>query len=111
MTKARHRVKKRSWAFSDSKSLGVITTSRVLDEGAPVLLVTHDADDEGWQFLCGTTNDPEDGRIVHLGEMIKMDETLLDVADLPLGWMAERDEVGGEWTRYPNPRQEEDEDD
>ena len=27
-------------------------------EGAPILLVTHDADDGSWQFLCGTTEDP-----------------------------------------------------
>jgi len=87
-------------SFLDDMSHGVLTTAAVL-AGAPILLVSHDADDGGWQFLCGTTNDPADGRIVHLGELIAMDSTLNDVADLPLGWLAFRSAIGGEWTREP----------
>lgn len=87
-------------AFQEHPDLGVLTTSRVLS-GAPILLVTHD-DDGDWQFLCGTTNDPVDGRIVHLKHIVAMDPTVSEVADLPLGWRAFRDEVGGSWTREAN---------
>jgi hypothetical protein len=86
--------------FEEDPRLGVITTAPVL-AGAPIMMVSHDADDGGWQFLCGTTNDPADGRIVHLAEMVALDPTVTEVADLPLGWVAFRAKVGGEWTREP----------
>jgi hypothetical protein len=86
--------------FSDDPRLGVITTAPVL-AGAPILMVSHDADDGGWQFLCGTTTDPTDGRIVHLEDIVAMDATVTQLADLPLGWVAFRKSAGGEWTREP----------
>lgn len=86
--------------FNEDPKLGVLTTSHVL-AGSPILMVSHDADDGGWQFLCGTTNDPADGKIVHLDEIVAMDSTVREVADLPLGWLAFRDAVGGQWKREP----------
>ena len=71
-----------AWPFEDSRNTASITTRQVLD-GAPVLLVTHDDDDGSWQFLCGTTDDPADARVVGLGEMYKRDPSLGEVADLP----------------------------
>src|SRR5690348_10727794 len=64
-------------AFKEDPRLGVITTARVL-AGASIMMVTHDADDGGWQFLCGTTNDPVDGRIVHLADIVAMDPTVTE---------------------------------
>jgi hypothetical protein len=86
--------------FAEAPELGVLTTSNVL-EGAPILMVSHDDDDGGWQFLCGETNDPAHGRIVHLAAIIALDATVCEIADLPLGWVAFRDFVGGSWTREP----------
>ncbi|WP_437327752.1 hypothetical protein [Sorangium sp. So ce381] len=86
--------------FEEDPHLGVITTAPVV-AGAPILMISHDADDGGWQFLCGSTTDPGDGRIVHLEEIIAMDPTVEEVADLPLGWVAFRSKVGGAWTREP----------
>ncbi len=87
--------------FRENPRLGVITTITVLEGAASVLLVSHDADDGGWQFLCGTTDDPKDSRIVCLADLVDRDRTLAEVADLPLGWVAFRTAVGGEWTREP----------
>lgn len=87
-----------SWPFADSPNTASITTRQVL-EGAPVLLVTHDADDGSWQFLCGTTNDSEDARVVGLGRMYRRDTTLGELADLPEGWRAFRAGVGLPWSR------------
>jgi hypothetical protein len=86
--------------FGENPRLGVVTTAAVL-AGAPILMVSHDADDGGWQFLCGTSNAPEEGRIVHLEEIVGMDPTVTEVADLALGWLAFRSAVGGEWHREP----------
>ena len=89
-----------SFNFADDPRLGVVTTAPVL-AGAPILMVAHDADDGGWQFLCGTTNDPAEGLIVHLHEIVERDQTLNEVADLALGWIAFRSAVGAEWQREP----------
>lgn len=90
----------KNWTFDEEPRLGVITTAPVL-EGAPILMVSHDADDGGWQFLCGTTTDPADGRIVHLEEIVAIDPTVTQIADLRLGWVAFRRVAGGEWIREP----------
>jgi hypothetical protein len=90
----------RTSGFDEDPRLGVITTAAVVG-GAPILMVTHDSDDGGWQFLCGKTNDPEEGRGVHLTEILSADPTLREVADLPLGWVAYRASVGDPWTREP----------
>lgn len=86
--------------FNENPALGVLTTKAVLS-GSPILMVTHDSDDGGWQFICGTTNNPDDGRIVHLEDIVEMDPTVQEVADLDLGWIAYRAEVGGAWKREP----------
>ena len=54
------------WPFSEPSNLAAFTTTHVLREGYPVLLVSHDHDGD-WQFLCGTTNDSAHGAIVCLG--------------------------------------------
>ena len=90
-----------SWPFAAPPNTASITTRQVL-EGAPILLVTHDADDGGWQFLCGTTDDPADARIVGLGQMYKRDATLGELASLPEGWHASRSAVGQPWHRGPS---------
>jgi hypothetical protein len=88
------------WPFADKPNTASITTRQVL-EGAPILIVTHDADDGGWQFLCGTTDDPADARVVGLGQMVKRDATLGRLADLPEGWRASRASPDGRWQRGP----------
>jgi hypothetical protein len=89
-----------SWPFADSPNTASITTRQVL-EGAPILLVTHDDDDGCWQFLCGTTNESEDARVVGLGQMYSRDITLGELADLPEGWRASRSAAGLPWHRSP----------
>jgi hypothetical protein len=89
--------------FDEDPDLGVITASVVLG-GAPILMVSHDEDDGGWQFLCGTTSDPDDGRVVHLDHIVAMDPTVTELVDLPLGWVAHRASRDEGWTREPNPR-------
>jgi len=37
-----------------------------------------------------------------MADVLKRDPSLREIADLPPGWSAERDNVGSEWLRYPN---------
>jgi hypothetical protein len=96
----------RTWAFDDPPNVATYTTRRVLDEGHPILLVTHDEDDGAWQFLCGTTNDAAHGRIVGLECIVDLDPSLIELADLPLGWRAWRESPGKAWIREPRPTDE-----
>ena len=91
------------WPFADAPNTTTITTVHVLDGRLPICLVTHDADDGTWQFLCGTTNAPADGRVVGLDCILGLDPELAELADLPLGWRAWRERPGAPWHRGPRP--------
>lgn len=87
------------WPFDDPPNTVTITTRQVIEQGLPILLVTHDADDGCWQMLCGTTNDTEDARVVGLGEMYEQDPSVGQLADLPLGWRAWCPNKEAPWVR------------
>lgn len=94
-----------NWPFDDAINTAAFTTRPVLEQGLPVLLVSHDPEGD-WQFLCGTTTELEDCKLVCLGCAFQRDPTLAEVADLPLGWLAEREAAGGAWERFPCPEDE-----
>jgi hypothetical protein len=97
----------KEWPFADPPNVATFTTCKVLNEGHPILLVTHDEDDGAWQFLCGTTNEPRDGRIVGLDCIVAQDPSVIELADLPLGWRAWRDSPAEAWRREAKPPNEE----
>lgn len=86
------------WPFREPKNTAVFTTKQVVEDDLSVLYVSHDSDGD-WQFLCGTTNDPDDARVVGLGEIVAAFPSLQDLADLPMGWSAERDSDTDDWIR------------
>jgi hypothetical protein len=88
------------WPFDQEPKTTTLTTRQVFDEGFPILNVVHYSDDHSWAFTCGTTDDPDDGLIVHMSHLIDLDPSLTTIADLPPGWLAEREQVGGEWDRW-----------
>lgn len=88
-----------SWPFADVENTATITLKRIVNRTAPILLVSHDADDGGWQFLDGGEVTEDDASVVSLREILELDPTIKDVADLPLGWKAERTGVGKPWQR------------
>jgi hypothetical protein len=90
-----------AWPFADPPDLFVLTTQPVLD-GAPIRVVSHDEDDGGWQFLCGTTLEAADGRVVHLDHMLDTSPALATMADLPLGWTASWCDDHQDWHRQPD---------
>jgi hypothetical protein len=47
-------------------------------------------------------NSTQDGRVVGLGAIVDGDPTLLELWDLPLGWVATRTEVAEPWVRAPS---------
>lgn len=89
------------WPFADPPNLAVFTVKQILHGGKPVLYVTHDADDGGWQFLTGGAFDMTDALLVSLKSMIEHDLSLAQLADLPIGWSARRDDTKSRWQRAP----------
>ena len=87
------------WLFSDKPNVAVITTINIVKKKKPILAVWHDADDEMWQFLDGTSVRKKDARIIGLEEIITIDDTVNEISDLPLGWVAWRDKKGSSWKR------------
>src|ERR1700760_4903149 len=86
------------WPFEDPPNVAAISTRPVIEEGHPVLLVTHDEDGD-WQILCGTTNETADGCVVCLGCAFERDRSIGELADLPRGWRAWRGSTTSPWQR------------
>ena len=89
--------KAESWPFDQGPNVAALTTRQVLDLHYPVLQVVHYDDDDSWAFLCGTTENTEDYRLVHMGELLTLDESLTSIADLPPGWSAFRENKNSPW--------------
>jgi hypothetical protein len=90
------------WRFPEPPNTTSFTTIHVIERRLPILLVTHDAGST-WQFLCGTTNDAADGRVIGLDCAVELDPTVEELADLPVGWQAWRDDPSKPWQRSPAP--------
>lgn len=88
----------RGWRFREATNLAVYTTRFVIDEDRPILRVVHDHDGD-WQFLCGTSNRSADGRLVSLKSIVELSPGIDELADLPVGWCAERESPGLPWSR------------
>ena len=90
-----------TWPFDQPRNCAVFTISGVLDGKEPILHVTHDEDDHGWQFLGSGDAQVVDAKLVAFHEIVEMDPTLLQLADLPPGWRAWREKPGAAWMRAP----------
>jgi hypothetical protein len=90
--------------FTDS--LGVIACKCVVFNHAPVRFVSHAGGD--WQFYCHDENHDfsnqevleNDLKLVHVSQLLLNDSSLNEVADLPINMGADREFVGGLWTRF-----------
>jgi len=87
------------WPFSDPPNTASITLRRILREGRPIRLVTHDVEDGSWQFLDGEEITEEDALVVGLDTVLAHDPSVAAVADLPLGGRAWRDSPGADWSK------------
>jgi hypothetical protein len=78
----------------------VFTTRFVLEENKTITYVTHELEDGAWQFFSDDEFDnfEEVAKIVGLQEIFEIDESLLKIADLPLGFCATRKDKSDNWT-------------
>ncbi len=84
------------WPFNASVNTAAFTTKQVLDGLHPIAEIYHDHDGE-WQFLCGTTLESSDLKIVCLGCMVERFPLILEFANMPVGHCATFDGNENEW--------------
>lgn len=90
--------KKPVYKFSEPENTACLSCSHVIEEQAPILYVSHDEDDGGWQFLCGVNNHTEeDARMVSLKSIIELDPSINKLNEMPVGICAGRGSVNSEW--------------
>lgn len=93
-----------TWPFEDPPGAVAVTTKHVTERKLPILYVSHDLDEAGeatWQFHCLV--EPfslDDAQLVRLDSIVEIDSSVLDLADLPVGYAATRAAPGSEWRRY-----------
>ena len=93
------------WPFDQGQDTAALVSKSIVYEGRPILFVTHDEHDHGWQFLDGS-DPPSEFVHVCMSHPVNLDPSLLEIADLPPGWCAWRDRVGSPWLREPLPADE-----
>ena len=92
---------KNKWPFDVPPNASVVTTSYVTQRHMPVLYVSHELDEEGdltWQFHCGNGDfSAAVLQLVRLDEILRLDASLTELAELQIGYCARRSAVGARW--------------
>ncbi|MCL2296631.1 MAG: hypothetical protein FWC29_06100 [Methanomassiliicoccaceae archaeon] len=83
--------------FKDEKNTATITCCHVIRDHQAILYASHDEDDGMWQFLCGKTHETSEAMIVSLDAIFTLDGSVADIAELPLGYEAERKDRNSKW--------------
>ena len=94
----KHTFKEDEWSFSCPIDSAAVTTKFVYERLEPIIQVNHYIDD-GWQFMCNTTDDPDDGVVICMGCFISKFPEMIDLADLPKGWDAFREDKNQPWDK------------
>jgi hypothetical protein len=88
-----------AWAFEDAPNVACFTVKSIMNGTVPILQVFHDEDDGAWQMLPGSGANASEAMIVGLGQLVQLDQTLVELANLPLGWVAWRERKNSPWLR------------
>ena len=96
------------WPFDQPRNCAVISLRSIVFRGAPILHVTHDEDDDGWQFLgAGDADvndaDVNDAAVISLEEAVRLDSSILELTAMPPGWRAWRPTRSSPWQRSRRP--------
>ena len=90
--------RKVDFKYLEPDNLATYTTKYVIDLEKPILEVYHENDGD-WQFLCGTTNDSNDLKVVCLREIVNLDKSVNELFNLGLGERAWRESHNDKWIR------------
>ena len=91
--------KKKEKKFKIPDNTKVFTSTFVIQDKSPITYVTHEASDGSWQFLSHDQFEKyEDVALeVELQELLALDATLLELADMRRGYHAFRAKAKDKW--------------
>ena len=84
--------------FYDAPNTATITCFHILENGEPILYVSHDEDDGMWQFLCGKAHETDEAKLVSLKSVFDLDNSVGILKDMPCGYYADRKTENDDWT-------------
>jgi hypothetical protein len=89
------------WPFADGqfpRRLGAVVMRSVLQGDRPALQVVH-FPDGGWAVADGVSDPNAEGAttVAHIWHILERDRTVLELASLPPGHVADREAVGSPW--------------
>jgi hypothetical protein len=88
-----------NWKFPDPPHTLVFLSKPVQGDAEPITYVSHDIEDGAWQFLGPSMSGGDKPVVSCFHHPIDKDPSLKELADLPLGWYAERAERDAPWVR------------
>lgn len=88
------------WKFPDKPHTKVFISKAIQEGKEWINYVTHDLSDGAWQILGDSGIESGGPELACLHKMAERDPTLVELADLPKGWCAERAAPGEPWERF-----------
>lgn len=74
-----------------------------MENDADICYVSHDEDDGSWQVLCAYDNHIEsDARIISLKQVFDLDNSVGQLANMPLGCYGVREQKDASWQVFKN---------
>ncbi|WP_298289014.1 contact-dependent growth inhibition system immunity protein [uncultured Lutibacter sp.] len=86
-------------SFGENLSNIVFTSRFVIEDNKEITLVSQDKEDGAWQFLSSDKieNFENDARLVSLREILKLDESILEIGNVEIGQIAQRKNKKDKW--------------
>lgn len=87
-------------SVSDRKRVfGAQACAHVLEEGRSILILSREADGEVLAVCGGEDDSAATTRALPLDKLLSVDPSLVDLADMPDGWVAVRESEAQDWVR------------
>ena len=83
--------------FDDRLDTAVFTTKSIFNKSEIIAYVFHHEEDGAWEFIGNSIYEEDDYIILSLREIIEIDKSVLEIADLPLGFEAFRERKEEKW--------------
>jgi hypothetical protein len=86
--------------FKDSLKIVVFTSKYVINQNSPIVYVAHH-EDGTWEFWGEQIIDESEIMLVTLEQIIQKDISVLELADLPIEFSAQRKTKDSDWILIP----------
>ena len=85
------------WEFDQPKNCAVITKKKIIEGKSQICFVSHDLDDDGWQFLDNENPTSDQIVVISLKEMVDIDQSIVVLSTMKPGFCASRKNKDSNW--------------